>query len=472
MRLEGDGVGDGEQLDEVPQARRKKHSVELKTTITKQEAEKPIAEVFLQRIMDAKTSSVGDTVKYIDLCIYTGEMRKERVRIKSRQGLSYSVQPDGVLHWTLNDRNFKTSREVVYTDYYTKDPKTGNVSAQYEEAHERVGPFYPEPSGNRKDLEIINLMQVAEVPAPHADHGLALKVKLVSQGFFSDTTIGETGPIPLHPAHTGQATYGFHQILSSEGKHIGTISLAAHLLHRSDVGRSPHPKVPRVLGNWDFDSVFAVHSAESERVYIGQDELEKRQSKNPPKLARHLYGDCSVVDIEASEEYGLGPFLLSNQVPMLGPEQSEPMVMNFTDGQGPWQSLSFHASTTASKEIKAKQEEHDDPTPGVSWQDPRGPLAVDIYGLQTCQKTHRKDQELLEKMAMGIDPTAPQQKAEPPMPGPPKDPLFAGCTWQPSAPGANNGILTFPKPQKIDQYAQNLTAATGPIPRREDCPIA
>merc|ERR1719160_2227767 len=105
---------------------------------------------------------------------------QQRVKIFPKNGVHFQVQADGSVHWSLADRHPQAAREVIYHDYYTKDPATGQVTSQHEEAHLRIGPFYPEEDPNRRDLEVFHLHQVAEVPAPHAEHGLALKVKMVS----------------------------------------------------------------------------------------------------------------------------------------------------------------------------------------------------------------------------------------------------------------------------------------------------
>lgn len=486
MRLSGQGVGEGdestvEKTHYTPEAQHKKKKQLMPSVILRHEKPTtPFAEVFLQRVMDMKTSNFGDGEKYLELVVHSGDDSFSRCKIKVNKGIYCQRQPDGSIKWTWGDAQPRTSWEQYKRTYYTKDPVTGIVTKQGGdgEAH-MVGPYFPEPDPVHPDsLESMILDETVNVPTAVNQHGLSLMVKLGSMGFFGYNVIGVSEPIPIDKVNFDvPCEYQFAKIFSldeDDPKHIGTITLACQLCMPWELGKTV-PRVPYVEGFWSRDCVFGPYANESKPYLVGMDEYQERLEMRPPKFSRITWADRGTETREKNPiarvplpESGLGMMMLNRQVaPLIGPggadwrlPQNAPFEMIDSDGVD-WQAL------------KSVDDEDDDGnSQGLKHKEQNplypNPAAVDIHGvLSEGKKIHR---DVHDKAGWDPQPYQPWNK-------PMITQIYHHGDWQPGPGVGTYGTYGVPMAKDIEKYASDLVTKSGPLQgptskKGEGCPIA
>lgn len=477
VRLEGTGVGEGERQgpSHKDSVTRTIQEVECKTTMEVKEPEKPVVEIFLLRATDIKDSDFYDGNYYVELKVYTQEVRVERVRIKPQRGVFATYAPDGSVQWSWSDLRPQVHREVVYRDFYTQDPETGEVRSSYQEVAERVGPYrsWEVPENKDRGLVLVNMEEGVHMSSPKSGDGLALKVKLIASAHVTESEIGETTPIALKSAQAGPYHYDFHPLQNSSGRTVGSICLAARLVNKADVGAFENPTVRVVAGNWGDHSNFAMHRTTTERDYISEDQLRQRLLVKQPKLSAKVYGGMQISEMPPSDA-GLGPFLI-NKLP---PAIAGPRGVWEECAQSPAQhTLSWDVQGGGHKWVpapvgpgwlnKVQREKREETT-----------LPVDIGGLQTRQPATEYEfrQNQLQWNQMNA---MPLWKRDDQLPMGPNgfsasQGRMDGAKYQHGGSVCGGGgDLTVPKPRKIEQYAQDMSTKRGAIPRgHEGCPVS
>jgi hypothetical protein len=430
--------------------------------------------------MDMKKASFGESEKYLELVVHSGDESFSRCKIKVNRGIYCQRQQDGSIKWTWGDAQPRTTWEQYNRTYYTKDPITGIVTKQGgdQEAF-MTGPYYPEPDPvHPDDLESMILDETVQVPTAANQQGLSLMVKLGTMGFFGYNVIGVSEPVPIDKVNFEvPCEYQFAKIFSvdeDDPKHIGTITLAAQLVMPWEAGKTV-PRVPYVEGFWSRESVFGPYADESKPYLIGLEEYHERQEMWPPKFSRITWADRGTETREKNPiarlplpESGLGMMQLDHQVaPLIGTggddyrlPQNAPFAM--LDGDGvDWRALqpAKEGEEDGSRFEKAQEKEQNPLYPN--------PHAVDMLGVQEeGVKLHR---DMHEKIAWDPQPYQPWNR-------PLLTQIHPRGRWQPArcvAPGQdrdertpnarNHGIYGVPMAKDIEKYASDLVTKSGPL---------
>lgn len=426
----------------------------------------PYAEVFLQRVMDMKKASFGESEKYLELLVHSGDETFSRCKIKVNKGIYCQRQQDGSIKWTWGDALPRTSWEQYTRTYYSKDPITGIVTKQGGDSEAFMcGPYYPEPDPvHPDDLESMILDETVFVPCAANQKGLSLLVKLGSMGFFGYTVIGVSEPIPIESVNFEiPCEYQFAKIFSvgdDEKKHIGTITLAAQLCMPWELNKTV-PRVPYVEGFWSRDCVFGPYANESKPYLIGMDEYQERLEMRPPKFSRITFADRGTETREKIPiarlplpESGMGMMELNHQVaPLIGPggsdwrlPQNAPFEMLDVDGVdwGALKTVEQTQNADGSSGMKTKEQNPLYPNP----------KAVDLLGVQAeGVKSHA---QIHQKQYWEPEPYQPWNR-------PTIKQIYENGFWDPVPDRGDVGTWGVPLAKDIEKYASDLVTKSGPL---------